>query len=193
VNLRPKGPHLRAGDDSPPQQIVPPSFSRRHVGVAAPVEYLQEVPAWARYSRPVAHLSLYRDRINLNELNADLQRDKLIRYVIPQDGLNANAAADLQFSLGAGDGLNETHVFTPVIAHDGDVNYKLGFKKTGRCLPPQAQLDDYHFISLSGFGLDNYTLVRDIQDVTDHLLFLDRPSIQPNLGRLFMLRVPPNN
>ena len=97
-------------------------------------------------------LSLYRDRIDLDELDADLQGDKLISHVIAQGCLDANAVADFQFSFWAADGLNETPVFTPLMAYDGDVNYKLDFNQTRRYLPLQAQLNDYHFVPLSGFA-----------------------------------------
>jgi hypothetical protein len=100
-------------------------------------------------------VSLYRDRIDLDELDADLQGDKLISYVISQGCLDANATADLQFSFGAADGFNETPVFTPIMTYDGDVNYKLDFNQTGRYLSLQAQLNDYHFVPLSGFDFDD--------------------------------------
>jgi hypothetical protein len=99
-------------------------------------------------------LSLYRDRIDLDELDADLQGDKLISYVIAQGCLDADAAA-FRFSFGATDGFNETPVFTPFMTYDGDVNYKLDINQTRRYLPLQAQLNDYHFVSLSGFDLAN--------------------------------------
>jgi hypothetical protein len=101
-------------------------------------------------------LSLYRDRIDLDELDADLQGDELISYVIPQGCLDANATADFQFSFGATDGFDESPVFTPFMTYDGDVNYKLDFNQTGRYLSLQAQLNDYHVIPLSGFDLDNH-------------------------------------
>jgi hypothetical protein len=100
-------------------------------------------------------LSLYRDRVDLDELDADLQGDELIGYVIPQGCLDANAVADFPFSIGAADGFNETPVFTPLMVYDSNVNYKIDFNQTGRCLSLQAQLNDYHFASLSGFDFAN--------------------------------------
>jgi hypothetical protein len=58
-------------------------------------------------------VSLYRDRIDLDELDADLQGDKLIGHVISQGCLDANATADLQFSFGAADGFNESLCLLP--------------------------------------------------------------------------------
>jgi hypothetical protein len=95
-------------------------------------------------------VSLYRDRIDLDELDADLQGDKLIGYVISQGCLDANATANFQFSFGAADRFNETPVFTPIMTYDGDVNYKLDFNQTGRYLSLQAQLNDF-----SGFDFDD--------------------------------------
>jgi hypothetical protein len=99
-------------------------------------------------------LSLYRDGIDLDELDADLQGYNLISYIVPQGRLDANATADLQFPLWAADGFNETPVFTPFIAYDGDIHYKLDFNQAGRYLSLQAQFNDYHFVSLSGFDFD---------------------------------------
>jgi hypothetical protein len=99
-------------------------------------------------------LSLYRDGIDLDELDADLQGYNLISYIVPQGRLDANATADLQFPFGAADGFNETPVFTPFIAYDGDIHYKLDFNQAGRYLSLQAQFNDYHFVSLSGFDFD---------------------------------------
>jgi hypothetical protein len=100
-------------------------------------------------------LSLYRDGIDLDELDADLQGDKLISYFVPQGRFDANATADFQFSFGAADGFNETPVFTPFVTHDGHVNYELDFNQAGRYLSLQAQFNDYHFVSLSGLGFDS--------------------------------------
>jgi hypothetical protein len=105
--------------------------------------------------KPTKGFSLYRDRIDLDELDADLQGDKLISYVIPQDRLDANATADFQFSFGAADGFNETPVFSPFMTYDGDVDYKLDLNQAGRYLSLQAQFNDYHFVSLSGFDFDS--------------------------------------
>ena len=99
-------------------------------------------------------LSLYRNGVDLDELDADLQGYNLISYIVPQGRLDANATADLQFPFGAADGFNETPVFTPFIAYDGDIHYKLDFNQAGRYLSLQAQFNDYQFVSLSGFDFD---------------------------------------
>jgi hypothetical protein len=83
-------------------------------------------------------LSLYRDGIDLDELDADLQGDKLISYFVPQGRFDANATADFQFSFGAADRFNETPVFTPFMTHDGHVNDKLDFNQAGGYLSLQA-------------------------------------------------------
>jgi hypothetical protein len=98
-------------------------------------------------------LSLYRYRIDLDELDADLQGYKLISYIISQGRLDANATADFQFFLWTADGFNEAPVLTPFVTYDGDVNYKLDFDQAGRYLSLQAQFNDYHFVSLSGFDV----------------------------------------
>jgi hypothetical protein len=104
--------------------------------------------------------SLYRDRIDLDELDADLQGYKLISYFISQGRLDANATADVQFFLWAADEFNEAPVLTPFVTHDGDVNYKLDFNQAGRYLSLQVQFNDYQFVSLSGFDVDGRTSKR---------------------------------
>jgi hypothetical protein len=58
-------------------------------------------------------------------------------------------------------------VFTPIMTHDGDVNHKLDFNQTGRYLSLQEQLNDYHFVPLSGFDFDDQiTSERDLRSAT---------------------------
>jgi hypothetical protein len=122
-------------------------LSRRTRAVCATLIILSESAARKSTRTRPKGLSLYRDRIELDELDADLQRDKLICYVIAQDCLDADAAADFQFSFGAADGFNETPVFTPFVTYDGDVNHKLDIDQIHRVLLLQARLNDYHFKS----------------------------------------------
>ena len=97
-------------------------------------------------------LLLYRDGIDLDDMNADLHGYYLIGNIVPQGSLDANAAADLQFSSESADGFNKTTVFVPFMAYDRDINYKLDLNHAGRDLSLQVQFNDYHFDSLSGFA-----------------------------------------
>jgi hypothetical protein len=96
-------------------------------------------------------MTLYRDGVDLDDLDEDLQGFKRISYIVPQGRLDANALGDLMFTFGASDGFNDAPVFTTPMGYDGDVNYKIDINQAGRYLSYQATWDDYHYVTLSGF------------------------------------------
>jgi hypothetical protein len=98
-------------------------------------------------------VSLHRDGIDFDELDADLQGYNLIGYIVPQDRLDADATTDLQFSCRPADEFNETTVFLPFMTYDGDIHYELDFDQAGGYLSLQVQFNDYHFVSLSAFDV----------------------------------------
>jgi hypothetical protein len=98
-------------------------------------------------------MSVYRDGVDLDELDIDLQGYKQVDYIIPQGRLDANVASLPVFYFGAADDFNETPVFSGGMTYNGADLYKLDFGQAGRYLSYKIIFNDYHYISLSGFDL----------------------------------------
>lgn len=97
---------------------------------------------------------IYRDGLDLDELDEDLQGYKTINYIIPQGRLDPDATALMEFSFGAADGFNDTPIFTAPMSYNGDDLYKIDVNQAGRYLSFKMTWDDYHYVSLSGFDMD---------------------------------------
>lgn len=98
-------------------------------------------------------MMLYRDGIDLDDLDLDLQGYKQINYIIPQARLGPGASL-LSFTLGSSYGFNDAAVFGTPMTYDGDTLYKLDFGQAGRYLSMTITFNDYHYVSISGFDLD---------------------------------------
>lgn len=98
-------------------------------------------------------ITLIRDGIDMDELDAELRGYKLVMSVYPQGRL-ADGAEPLTFEFGVSDGFNLPVTYGSSQTYDGGDLYKLDFNQAGRYLAMRITHDDYHYFSLTGFDLD---------------------------------------
>lgn len=96
-------------------------------------------------------VTLYRDGVDLDDIDEDLQGYKQINWIIPQGRIDSNATASMQFTFGAADGFNDAPVFADWMSYNGDDLYKIDLNQAGRYLSYKVQFNDYHYFTLSGF------------------------------------------
>ena len=96
---------------------------------------------------------LFRDGIDLDEINADLSGYKHVVALYPQGRLDSGSAP-VQFAFGSSDYSNENPVMSPLQDFDGLSLYKLDYTSGGRFLSMQAYYNDYKTMSLSGLDIE---------------------------------------
>lgn len=101
----------------------------------------------------IGPVRLYRDGIDVDELNAELRGMKLIASIYPQGRL-ADSDQLMSFSFGASDGFNLPVTYTDPQTYNGADLYKLDFNTAGRYLAMNVTYDAIKWFSLTGFDLD---------------------------------------
>lgn len=100
-----------------------------------------------------AGLYLERTGIDLDEIDAELRGDKVLRAIFPQARLDKDGA-DIEFAFGAADAPNDDITWSDWQTYDGVENTRIDFMTDGHVLAVRMRYADYRTMSLSGLDLD---------------------------------------
>lgn len=92
--------------------------------------------------------------IDLDDVGKQLNQYWQLNWIVPQGRIDPQSTQQLQFSLGASDGYNDTIIYEPYQGYNGNDLYKIDSLLNGRYLSLKFQFLDYHDFTLSGFDID---------------------------------------
>lgn len=101
-----------------------------------------------------AHLE--RDGIDLDQIQGvNLPDYKVISSIYPLARVDADATSALEMQFGSADYFGQSATFDgPVMAYDGNTEYRLDYNMAGRYLSFMIDFADYKTFSISGFDFD---------------------------------------
>lgn len=115
-------------------------------GQGSTVSYPVDIPA-------TAPRFLAKDGLDLDQLAQDLKTYKVCSSIYPQARLGSGAA-NLQISVGAADGYNQTPLFSEYQPYNGSDLYKCDYNVAGRYLSLRILFEDFKEMTLTGLDFD---------------------------------------